>query len=63
MRSIEKMYQQCFHTYIHQNMILESFLFSLKASLLKDFSHHLEAHKAITYMMCILSILCIYLYT
>lgn len=31
---------------IHQNMILESFFFSLKAALLQDFSHHLEIHKA-----------------
>lgn len=51
------MYQQCFHTHIPQKMILESFFFPLKASLLKDFSYHLEAHKIITYIRHILSIL------
>ena len=49
-------------THIHQNIILKSLFFPLKVSLLKDFSHHPEIHKAITYTMNISSILSIYMY-
>ena len=49
-------------THIHQNIILKSLFFPIKVSLLKDFSHHPEIHKAITYTMNISSILSIYMY-
>lgn len=49
-REALKRYINSVYTHIHQNIILKS-IFPLKVSFLKDFSHHLEIHKAITYTM------------
>lgn len=48
--------KRCFNNVrIHQNIILESSFFFLKASLLENFFHFFEAHKAdITYIFYIM---------